>query len=131
MQYHPRMRRRLVIAVWIVGATVPLLVASVFLVGCCVLPFHGVLHKMMPLCSLATAAAHRAADPSTPAREKEQPIRRMASEAAPSFRLDLQARARPSFKPASATAYRSFITLGAVRCDRDVGLHLIDSTFLI
>jgi hypothetical protein len=29
------------------------------------------------------------------------------------------------------TAYRNFIALGAVRCDRDVGLHVLIVTFLI
>jgi hypothetical protein len=28
-------------------------------------------------------------------------------------------------------AYRDFITHGAVRCDRDVGLHLLVETFRI
>jgi len=35
------------------------------------------------------------------------------------------------FPPLSAVAYRSFMTLGAVRCDRDVGLHTLLATFLI
>ena len=35
------------------------------------------------------------------------------------------------FPPFSAAAYRTFITLGAVRCDRDVGLHTLLATFLI
>jgi len=31
----------------------------------------------------------------------------------------------------SAVTYRSFITLGALRCDCDVGLHVLVETFLV
>ena len=47
------MRRRFVAAAWIAGATVPLLMATVFIVGCCVLPFHDVMHRLMPVCAMA------------------------------------------------------------------------------
>jgi hypothetical protein len=40
------MKRRLIAAIWVTGATVPLLLAAVFLVGCCVLPFYQVAHKL-------------------------------------------------------------------------------------
>ena len=33
--------------------------------------------------------------------------------------------------PSATNGYRSFITLGAVRCDLDVGLHVLVETFLI
>ena len=47
------MKRTAIAAVWIVGATVPLLASVVFVFGCCVLPFHGYIHKVMPLCHMA------------------------------------------------------------------------------
>jgi hypothetical protein len=134
------MRRRVIAAVWIAAAIVPLLMATVFLVGCCVLPFHGILHKVMPLCAMAANVVrgdhdghdhHRDAVPPAPAREKQEPVQRIASEVPHVFRIGNIAAAPRVMAPASATAYRSFITLGAVRCDRDVGLHVLVETFLI
>src|SRR5688500_20169567 len=78
------MKRRLVAAAWITGATVPLLLATVFLVGCCVLPFHGVMHRLMPVCAMAMNGAmnamsgHDDAQSQVPAREKQEPVKRIA-----------------------------------------------------
>jgi hypothetical protein len=55
LHYAKPMKRRLIAAAWITGATVPLLVAVVFVVGCCVLPFHAVMHKLMPICEMAAS----------------------------------------------------------------------------
>ena len=133
------MRRRVVAAVWIVGATVPLLMATLFLVGCCVLPFHGVMHKLMPLCAMAehvmggeqTADGHDRDAVPPPAREKQEPVRRIASEVPATYRLVVSSGTAQIVAPTAATAYRSFISLGAVRCDRDVGLHVLVDTFRI
>ena len=116
------MKRRAIAAIWIAGATVPLLAATVFLFGCCVLPFHRVVHKLMPVCELAAAMmrgdrGHQ--HDATPAPEKQEPVKRIATVVPQVFRL------------AAATTDRSFITLGAVRCDRDVGLHVLVETFRI
>lgn len=113
----------------------PLLMATVFLVGCCSLPFHGVMHKLMPICEMAanlirgdrTADANDAA----PARETQQPVKRMASVAPATYRLVAETRAAQAITPIAATGYRSFISHGAIRCDRDVGLHVLVETFLI
>jgi hypothetical protein len=115
---------------------VPLLVATVFLFGCCVLPFHGVMHKLMPLCELAVSFArgdsgedeHDAVPP--PAR-KQEPVKRIATEVPGVFRLAAAVQITRVLTPVAATGHRSFITLGAVRCDRDVGLHVLVETFLI
>jgi hypothetical protein len=131
------MNRRLIAALWIAGATIPLLAATLFVVGCCALPFHGVMHKVMPVCRMAIDAFRLdlstpdgADQPATPAREKQEPVK-IALQAAPSMRLSTTA-ATPVLTPlGSPAAYRSFITLGAVRCDRDVGLHLLVDTFRI
>lgn len=134
------MNRRLVAAIWITGATVPLLLATVFLVGCCVLPFHGVMHKLMPLCEMAASVMRgdHASDghqhdavPPEPARQKQEPVQRIASEVANAFRLLATTASQRVVAPSAATDYRSFITLGAIRCDRDVGLHALVETFLI
>lgn len=133
------MRRRIVAAVWVAGATVPLLAATVFLVGCCVLPFHGVIHKLMPLCEMATSfmRSDHADDhpndavPPAPARETQEPVKRLVSLPGTSAAaIGAAVDARP-LAVSAASAPRSFMTLGAVRCDQDVGLHVLDSTFLI
>ena len=133
------MRRKAIAAAWIAGTTVPLVLASLFLVGCCALPFHGVIHKLMPICEMAASvirgdrAAHdqHEATPPSPAREKQEPVQRIATEVPHLFRLAAAAGKPRAIAPAATTAYRSFITLGAVRCDRDVGLHVLVETFLI
>jgi hypothetical protein len=132
------MRRKVIAAAWVTGATVPLLFATVFLVGCCVLPFHNIAHKLMPICDMAanimrgdhTAHEHEATPP-PPAREKQEPVKRIATEVPNVFRLAAIGGAPRAITPTATTAYRSFITLGAVRCDRDVGLHVLVETFLI
>jgi hypothetical protein len=130
------MKRRLIAAIWVMGATVPLLLAAVFLVGCCVLPFHQVAHKLMPICDMAASVMrgdHGEHDtvPPSPAREKQEPVKRMATEVPYAFRLAALIAGTRVAEPSSAMGYRSFITLGAVRCDRDVGLHVLAETFLI
>jgi hypothetical protein len=135
------MKRRVVAAVWITGATVPLLLAVVFLFGCCVLPFHHGLHKLMPICQFAASVlraepsghhehSHDAV-PASPGREKQAPVKRIATEVPQAFRLAAVVLQKQILAPASTTAYRSFITLGAVRCDWDVGLNVLGATFLI
>jgi hypothetical protein len=130
------MKRTAIAAAWIIGTTVPLLLAAVFIFGCCVLPFHGVMHKAMPLCDVAVDFIrgehhHHAGDPTpAPVREKQEPAKRVATELPRAFHLSLASSQR-RVAPAAATAYRSFITLGAIRCDRDVGLHLLIATLLI
>lgn len=130
------MRSRIVAAVWVAGATLPLLAAAVFLVGCCILPFHGLMHKLMPLCETAASIVagghgehgHDSA-PATPVREKE-PVKRLLTVLTTAYPIESPGFSAPLAVTASA-APRSFMSLGAVRCDQDVGLHLLDVTFLI
>jgi hypothetical protein len=127
------MNRRVVAAVWIMGATVPLLIATAFLVGCCVLPFHGVMHKLMPLCEMAVSAV-RGDSPSVPvppARDQQEPVKRIITMVPVAYRLAIDTRTAHAATPAASTTYRSFISLGATRCDRDVGLHVLVDTFRI
>lgn len=133
------MKRRAIAAAWVAGLTVPLLLATVFLFGCCVLPFHQVAHRLMPVCEMAAAmmrgdhgaGEHRHEATPPPAREKQEPVKRIATAVPAMFRLAAIAREEAAGTPGAGTAYRSFITLGAMRCDRDVGLHLLVATFLI
>jgi hypothetical protein len=134
----PLMRRRtLIAAAWIVGTTVPLLLAAVFLVGCCVLPFHAFFHKLAPICQTAVAmiagdhhGGGHGEQPAVPARQKEEPVKRIFTETTETFRLSAQS--TPQLAAATAaTGYRSFITLGAARCDQDVGLYVLVDSFLI
>ncbi|MGN6186519.1 MAG: hypothetical protein ACTHQM_23025 [Thermoanaerobaculia bacterium] len=135
------MKRRLIAAVWITGTTTSLLLAAVFLVGCCVLPFHGVMHKVMPLCETAAnvirgehaghADHEHDATPASPAREKQEPVKRVFTEVPDTFRVAALSAETRVIALSSIASYRSFITLGAMRCDRDVGLHVLVATFLI
>lgn len=131
------MKRAVIAAAWIAGATIPLLVAVVFIFGCCVLPFHGVIHKAMPLCDLAIGFIsgehhdHAAQQTPTPAREKQEPVKRIATEVPRTFHLAVTATVQHAVRANDAASYRSFIALGALRCDQDVGLHLLVATLLI
>jgi len=128
------MKRTAIAVAWIFGATVPLLGGVVFVFGCCVLPFHAYIHKAMPFCHVAigmmTGEQHGGAQQQVPASKKQEPVPRMTTELPRTFHLSMTA---SSFAIARnpITAYRNFIALGAVRCDRDVGLHLLIATFLI
>ena len=130
------MRRKAIAAAWIAGTTVPLVLATLFLVGCCALPFHGVIHRLMPICEMAASVIRGDHDehettPPSPAREKQEPVRRIATEVPNLFRLAAVGVETRAVAPTATSGYRSFITLGAVRCDRDVGLHVLVETFLI
>jgi len=130
------MRRTAIAAAWIVGATLPLLLAVVFVFGCCVLPFHGVIHKVLPLCDVAfdlMRGEHHQHDGQQPlpARAKQEPVKRIATEVPRAFQLTIAAGSGRAVSPADATSYRSFLSLGAMRCDRDVGLQLLLGTLLI
>ena len=132
------MRRTAIAAAWIAGTTVPLVAALVFVFGCCVLPFHGYIHKAMPLCHLAMhfisgeyADHHEGAQQPLPARAKQEPVKRIATEVPRSFQLAALSAAHHTATPADTIAYRSFISLGALRCDQDVGLHLLVGALLI
>lgn len=139
-QREPTMRRTIIAAAWVAGATVPLAVAAVFVVGCCVLPFHGLLHKALPLCHVAVDFLsgghddHDADHHPAPQPPQKQQL------SGPSLLTTLTARTSLGrdgggsvFQPrSSAAAHRSFIALGAIRCDQDIGLHrLLIETFRI
>lgn len=129
------MKRTLIAAAFVAGSIVPMVMATVFVFGCCVLPFHRVIHRVMPLCHTAMAfigGGDRSDDAAqTPAREKQEPVKRLVTHVpvrAAIREVTTQARV---IAPTPTNSYRSFISLGATRCDRDVGLHVVIRTFLI
>jgi hypothetical protein len=129
------MRRTAIAAAWILGTTVPTVVAMVLVFGCCVLPFHGVVHKVMPVCHVAMelirggAAGHQ--DDAQPARAKQEPGSRMASSIPRAVQWASQPPRWRTPAAADPGGYRTFISLGALRCDQDVGLHLLAGALLI
>jgi hypothetical protein len=74
---------------------------------------------------------HDDAQSQVPAREKQEPVKRIA------VTLSGMTRTQPanaqSTRPRlqSPASYRSSISLGALRCDQDVGWHVLVATFLI
>jgi hypothetical protein len=132
-------RRTAIAAAWIVGATVPVVAAVVFLFGCCVLPFHATIHKAMPLCELAIGVIsgqhagphHAGSQQPLPASAKQEPVKRIATDLPRALHHGNSSSARRAPNPTDTTAYRSFISLGASRCDQDVGLHLLVRALLI
>ena len=104
-------------------SAIPAVLAAAYLFGCCVLPFHQVLHKLMPLCAMAVSAFTDEAPSTTPA-EKDEPRTKITTDLPRAFRgaplLSAMAPATPVVLGA-----RSSLSPGAARCDRDVGLHLL------
>ena len=127
-----RTHRTLTILAWSAGTLIPAALMIVFLFGCCALPFHRVVHRYFPLCGgivklLATAGPVNAGAPApaTPAASKVRVVRTGAIAAVTTV-------ARTSrIAPLPRPSLRSFVTLGAIRCDRDVGWHVVLGVFLI
>jgi hypothetical protein len=120
------MKRAAIATTCLLSATVPVLFAIVFYFGCCVLPFHHAMHRLMPICAVAkqmlarggeterqTATPASDRNPNEPQLVTNTPARQALQPANAMWRLDVAA--------ASAPGYRSFISLGAARCDADVG----------
>ena len=126
------MKRVAIATTFLLGSTIPIVMAAVFLFGCCVLPFHHVLHRVMPFCHVASGILNGHHDndnrhPSPTPSSKQKA-------AAPQLTTTLRGKESPfvsmTFGVArdgarSRIAFRSFITLGAARCDQDVGLLAI------
>lgn len=123
-------RRRLVALGWVATAVVPAGLATVLLVGCCALPFHRVLHRVAPLCHLATALLASHGDgahehPATPVRPGDEDAKRGSVEWRPAARMDVPlVLAASQGLRAAGVGPHSQIELGATRCDDDVGQRL-------
>jgi len=126
------MKRSTIAALSIAGATVPALLATVFIFGCCVLPFHKVIHKLMPVCSMAASFMRGQEASQQPAKTTEkESLKRLATELPNQFRLSIAGTPVLPASPSPTTGYRSFISHGASRCDQDVGLYLVIESFRI
>ena len=123
-------RRRALVLGSLLVSGVPLVLALV-LVGCCALPFHGLLHRVMPLCAMAEAAltAHHEGTaghehPATPPKKQDdQGQARPAVKPEPRASLLALTSGSLSSRPPSV-ALRSQLSPGAFRCDDDVGTRL-------
>jgi hypothetical protein len=98
-----------------------------------VLPFHGVMHRLMPVCSMAMNAmrGHDDGQSPMPAREKQEPVKRVAVTLSEMTRMQPASAQSMRSQLPSPAAYRSSISLGALRCDQDVGWYVLVATFLI
>ena len=116
------MKKGLITVAVLAVTTIPAVLAAAYLFGCCVLPFHQVLHKLMPLCEMAVSAFADEEPSSTPA-QKDEPRTKITTDLPRVFRAPAL-NAAPFTAPAVLTA-RSSLSPAAARCDRDVGLHLL------
>jgi hypothetical protein len=130
--------RKLIATAWLLGTFIGVTAMAVFLFGCCVLPFHATLHRMLPICKYAagilSGGQHSA--PATPASSAP-------SKAPPAFAKGLPAKAVAhdvrqiaeqfllARSPYNQRALRNLRSLGALRVDDDIGLHTLLATFLI
>ena len=122
------------------GFAIPSGLAAIFVFGCCILPFHKYLHGAMPLCHLASEMLtghhdgdeHDSDHPVTPPPSRERLV--FASPSIETFvpaRLFLTTDGIRQRLDTARSDRRSFISLGAVRCENDVGLHLLLATFRV
>lgn len=121
------MRRAALVAIALAGATVPAFLAALLLFGCCVLPLHRQIHQVVPLCHIAaklTQGTGETRDQSTPAQEK-QVSKKVFTELTSRFAMTRQLGTLTPLVASFPADHRSFITLGAVRCDEDVGMRLL------
>jgi hypothetical protein len=121
------------------GFAVPLSLAAIFVFGCCVLPFHKYLHRAMPLCHLASEvlASHHDGDRGGDHTVTPPSSRERAPFASPSAGKVVSARVFMTITNVdkrvdmARSDHRNFIALGAARCETDVGLELLLTTFRI
>jgi hypothetical protein len=123
-----RIRRRIIVLALAGVATAPALLTAAVLFGCCVLPFHREIHRVVPLCHIAAKvlpdkAPRESPSPAPPPRD--EPQKRFAATATARVALYAAVRVLEVEITAIPSAHRSLITLGAVRCDEDVGLRLM------
>jgi hypothetical protein len=126
------MKRAVIALAAIAAAVVPAFVATVWLFGCCVLPFHNVVHRLMPLCQMAMtqgSSDHSDRTTTTPPPKPAGP-QRIAPELTERFPFPM-ASLTSTVVSSTPAGYRSYITLGAIRCDSDVGLNTLLTTYRI
>ncbi len=130
------MKRTSIAASIVLGTTVPAIAVTLFILGCCVLPFHKVIHTVAPLCTMAAGmmtGQHDASPQQTPvpAPEKQRPILKFSTELTAHFSVVNPGVSHRSVLPADCRGLRDRVTLGALRCDQDVGSDVLLQTFRI
>ena len=125
-------RKRKLALAWLAATAAPAALAVV-LIGCCALPLHGLVHRLLPLCEMAETALQAGHhgdhgghhSPATPAPKQDSQD---------GARLSARTENRATFVPALVScgshplppevAQRSQTAPGAFRCDDDVGRRL-------
>ena len=126
------MKRFWIALAWMGAVTVPALLMVVFLFGCCVLPFHQVLHHAFPICGgIVAFLIHSPMPPipggaatPPPARVQLTPLLGAVMTLFSSQRSALAVRIAPPIS-------RAQLAFGGVPSERDVGLHLFNATLII
>ena len=112
----------------------PALIGAAFVFGCCVLPFHAVIHRVVPLCHVATdflrGGESDQQQPALPAQQTEKTTR-LSPSVVPELFHQAPLTATTLTAQRSFDDLRSFMTLGALRCDDDIGLSAFLNTFRI
>jgi hypothetical protein len=123
------MKRIWIAGLCVAGVTIPVTLMTVFLFGCCVLPFHRGIHRVFPICGgivkLLTPQAHDDAIP-TKAAPKPSISRVIFAKRLPGVAIHIAL--LPPARPLRPIDRR---TQSAMRCDDDVGLHLLLAVLLI
>ena len=130
------MKRATIATSIVLGTTVPALAATLFIFGCCVLPFHKVIHSVAPLCTMAAGmmtGQHHGADeqPQVPAAEKQNQPSKFSTELTARYSAVLRDASHRNVIPADRKGVRDQVSLGALRCDQDVGSAVLLQTFRI
>lgn len=115
---------------WLAATSVPVAFSAVLTFGCCALPFHRAIHRLVrcgQMIRVAVGVDQRDA-PSTPAKQPTKAQRAITAVA--------RALQPPRIQPAAVDAdaadgVRNTISFGALRVDDDIGLRALLATFLI
>lgn len=123
-------RSRTFAVAWLLGGTFVPVAAAVAMFGCCELPFHGLVHRAMPLCEMATMALSHHHDDDAPAvpapsRPEAKPTADHAWRAPERTRMQVPLELAATLQPPPRTGAPLLARpIGAFRCDDDVGTRL-------
>jgi hypothetical protein len=115
--------KRTVLALALIAGTAGAAILPAWMFACCI--------RVAPLCRMACAMHHAgpADRTSTEAAVPQPPPQRAALDASPLFASS--SAPRIALLTGSHRSHRNFVSLGALRCDDDVGLYTWLATFLI
>jgi hypothetical protein len=122
--------RKLIALGWIIGSTASAAALALFLFGCCVLPFHDVVHRAFPICGhVAGILSH--ANHNHPARATTPSLKRAPVPVTIAVVSRVFVVRTVTLPLLAARSLRNIRSLGALRVDDDIGLHALFVTFLI